>query len=249
MKKSFRSRAIECARWTGEALLSLLYPPHCAACGNDTPAGSHLCEKCGGEARPIRAPFCEKCSQPFEGAITGEFTCANCTGREFHFTCAVAPYRAQGVVREFIHSFKYNGKFHLRHQLAGWMAAGLEDERIRRQPVDGITPVPLHPAREREREFNQAAVLAEFLAERTQWPLLPCLSRDRYTTTQTRLDREERMENLRGAFSVRHAPDVIGRHLLLIDDIFTTGSTVEECSRVLAEAGAASVRVLTIARA
>ena len=114
---------------------------------------------------------------------------------------------------------------------------------------DAISPVPLHATRRREREFNQAAVLAEFLASRTGKPLLPCLRRTRYTTTQTRLDRQERMENLRGAFSVRHASEVIGRHLLLIDDIFTTGSTVEECSRVLRNAGAASVRVLTVARA
>lgn len=244
-----RTCAIEAARRAAEALLSLVYPPHCAACGCDTPAESHLCAKCREEAQPIRAPFCRQCSQPFDGAITGPFQCSNCRDRHFHFDCAVAPYRAQGVVRDFIHRFKYDRHFYLRHQLAAWMAAGLDDDRLREPAFDAISPVPLHATRLREREFNQAAVLAEFLASRAKKPLLPCLRRTRYTTTQTRLDREERMENLRGAFSVRHAAGVIGRHLLLIDDIFTTGSTVEECSRILREAGAASVRVLTVARA
>jgi ComF family protein len=128
------------------------------------------------------------------------------------------------------------------------MALGLEDERIQRSPAQALVPVPLHSARQREREFNQAEILARLLSKRSGIPLALCLQRTRYTTTQTRLDRHERMENLRGAFRVRHTPSVTGRHLILIDDVFTTGSTVEECARVLRAAGAASVRVLTVAR-
>ena len=250
--KSFcqiRNRAIEAAGGVGKTLLSLFYPPHCAACQADTEAGIHLCPACARTAQPIRAPFCRQCSEPFDGAISGEFLCSDCQGRSFHFDCAVAAYRARGVVRDFVHRFKYTHALHLREALGAWLAAGLEDDRIRNQPFDAVVPVPLHPAREREREFNQALVLAEILALRAGKPLIEDLERIRYTTTQTQLHREERMENLRGAFSVRHAAGVIGRHLLLIDDIFTTGSTVEECSRVLRNAGAASVRVLTVARA
>lgn len=235
-------------RHAGEALLSLLYPPHCASCGADTAAGAQLCAACAGLARKIEAPFCQRCSEPFDGAITGPFTCANCADRTLHFDCAVSRYLSRGVVREFVHRFKYDRHFYLRHPLTDWLAEALDDDRIRAQPIDALVPVPLHSARLREREFNQAEVLARLLARRTGTPLLGALKRIRYTTTQTRLDRHERMENLRNAFRVRQTSAVQNRHLVLVDDIFTTGSTVDECARVLRAAGAASVRVLTVAR-
>lgn len=239
---------VQFARRFAETALSLFYPPHCAMCSADTAAREHLCESCAKKARRIEPPFCRQCSQPFEGAIDGEFTCSNCADRSFHFDCAVSRYLSRGPVREFIHRFKYERHFHLRHQLAAWLAETLQDQRISTQPGDALVPVPLHSARFREREFNQAEVLARLLAKRSGLPLLPCLRRIRYTTTQTRLDRHERMENLRGAFRVRQSPRVKGRHLILVDDVLTTGSTVDECARVLREAGAASVRVVTVAR-
>lgn len=241
--------ALSGIRHVGEALASLLYPPHCANCLADTLAGAHLCADCAAGAPKVTAPFCEQCSQPFPGAIEGAFVCSNCAGRSFHFVCAVARYRGQGVVKEFIHRFKYNRHYYLRHQLADWMAEALDDPRLQAPAIDFLVPVPLHLARLREREFNQAEVLARLVGRRAGLKVNPCLRRNRYTTTQTRLNRLQRMENLRGAFSVRHTPTVTDRHLLLIDDVLTTGSTVEECSRILLEAGAASVRVLTAARA
>jgi ComF family protein len=236
------------ARRAGEAALALLYPPHCAACGAETPAGVHLCAPCREKARRIEAPFCRICSQPFDGAITSEFTCQNCAERKRHFDCAVAPFLSRGVVRELIHRFKYEREFYLRLPLADLAAEGLADERLRAQPFDAFVPVPLHSARFREREFNQADELARQLSRRTGVPVLRALRRIRYTSTQTVLDRHARMENLRNAFRVRHSPAVLQRHLVLVDDVFTTGSTVDECARVLRAAGAASVRVLTIAR-
>ena len=236
------------ARRIGEAALALLYPPHCAACGAETLAGVHVCVGCTAKARRIAAPFCRVCSQPFDGAITAEFTCQNCAERKLHFDCAVAPYLSRGVVRDFIHRFKYDREFFLRHPLAEWAAEGLADERLRAHPFDAFVPVPLHHARFREREFNQAEELARLLCRRTGIPLLPTLARIRYTTTQTRLVRQERMENLRNAFRVRQTSAVQNRHLVLVDDVFTTGSTVDECARVLHAAGAASVRVITVAR-
>jgi ComF family protein len=243
------NRANDWLRGAGETLLSLFYPPHCVACERDVPDGTHLCPECAGQARRIRAPHCRRCSQPFYGAITGPFTCSNCDGLDFHFESAICPYHAAGVVRDVVHRFKYQREFHLRRQLAEWMAAGLDDERLQNPPFDALAPVPLHPAKLREREFNQAAVLAKLISNRTGKPMLDCLKRTRYTGTQTLLDRKQRMENLRGAFSSRQSANVTGRHMLLIDDIFTTGSTVDECSRILQSAGAASVRVLTVARA
>jgi ComF family protein len=240
---------IHTARSIGNAALSLFYPPHCAVCRAETGTGVHLCFECAKRARRIEAPFCRKCSQPFEGAIDGGFTCSNCGDREHHFECAVSCYLSRDVVRDFIHRFKYDRHYYLRHQLADWLASTLGDERIRARPADYLVPVPLHSARFREREFNQAEVLAQLLALRAGIPLLDCLERTRYTTTQTRLDRQERMENLRGAFRVRKTAHVQGRHLILVDDVLTTGSTVDECARILREARAASVRVVTVARA
>jgi competence protein ComFC len=236
-------------RRAGETALSLLYAPHCAHCKADTPSGCHLCETCSRSARRLIAPFCQICSEPFSGEITAAFSCMNCGDRHFHFTGVVAPYRSRGVVRDFIHRFKYDGHFYLRHPLAAWMAAGFDDARLASPAIDALVPVPLHAARRREREFNQAEVLATLAGAARQIPVLRDLQRIRYTTTQTRLNREERMENLRGAFRIRNNTRVQGRHLVLIDDVMTTGSTVEECARVLRQAGAASVRVLTVARA
>ena len=111
------------------------------------------------------------------------------------------------------------------------------------------TPVPLHPTRLRERGFNQAELIAKILAQKINIPLGCALERIRYTTTQTAFDRIERMENLRGAFRLRKKIGVRGLHVLLVDDILTTGSTLSECARVLREAGARSVYAVTAARA
>ena len=235
-------------RRAADAFLSLLYPPHCALCSGETGAGRHLCGLCLEKAAKIKAPFCRQCSQPFSGAIDGEFTCSNCEDRRFHFDCAVSRYRSSGMVRDLIHRFKYDRCLYLRQPLAEWLAETLDDERILAHSFDYLVPVPLHAARMREREFNQAAVLARLVAERHGERVLHALRRVRYTTTQTRLDREERMQNLRNAFRVRHPRRVAGSHLILVDDVFTTGSTVDECARVLKESGAASVRVITVAR-
>lgn len=227
---------------------TLLVPPCCVVCSADTEPRVHLCKRCAGDVRRITAPRCERCSQPFDGAITEVFTCDNCGGREVHYECAVAPYVATGTVRELIHHFKYRSDLFLVSTLGGWLADALEDPRIACRPIDALVPVPLHHVRFREREFNQAAELAAFLTKRTAIPTWHALKRTRYTTTQTRLSRAERMENLRGAFRVRQTERVKGQHIVLVDDVFTTGSTVDECSRVLLRAGAASVRVITVAR-
>jgi ComF family protein len=148
-----------------------------------------------------------------------------------------------------VHDFKYGRQRHLRYPLAGWLGETLCDPRLRDRTFDVIVPVPLHPARERERGFNQAALLAELLSDAIAVPSRPVLERTRYTTTQTAYDRAERMENLHGAFRLRKKQDVRDLRVLLIDDVLTTGSTLSECARVLKGAGAASVHAATAARA
>ncbi|MGB9473874.1 MAG: ComF family protein [Candidatus Udaeobacter sp.] len=232
-----------------EAAASLLYPPVCTLCGGKTRAGQYLCEQCEAKTMRIVAPFCRQCSEPFEGAITGAFRCANCTRRTIYFEAAVAAYRGRGVVRQIIHDFKYGRQIHLRHLVARWLYEALDDERLREREFDLIVPVPLHPTRRRERGFNQAGLLAELLSSRISVPCKPLLERIRYTTTQTALDRAERMENLHNAFRLRKNTDVRGLQVLLIDDILTTGSTLSECARVLKHAGATSVHAAMAARA
>ncbi|HEX8076998.1 MAG TPA: phosphoribosyltransferase family protein, partial [Chthoniobacterales bacterium] len=153
------------------------------------------------------------------------------------------------VVRKLVHDFKYGKQRHLRYPLARWLGETLHDPRLRGRHFDLIVPVPLHPARERERGFNQAALLAEILAAGISVPVRPVLERTRYTTTQTAYDRAERMENLHGAFRLRKNRDVRDLRVLLIDDVLTTGSTLSECARVLKAAGAHAVHGATAARA
>ncbi|MEP7015711.1 MAG: ComF family protein [Verrucomicrobiota bacterium] len=230
------------------AFLSLLYPPVCTICATGVPAGQHLCDECEAKTTPIVPPFCAVCSEPFPGAITEAFTCANCAHRKIHFDAAVAVYRSRGIVRHVIHEFKYSHQMHLRHIVARWLGEALNDVRLRGRHFDVLVPVPLHPARKRERGFNQAALLAKLLSARMSIQSRPLLERVRYTTTQTAFDRAERMENLHNAFRLRENMNVRGLHVLLIDDVLTTGSTLSECARVLKEAGAVSVHAVTAAR-
>lgn len=231
------------------AIASLLYPPACTICFASVAAGEYLCAECDAKITHIVPPFCAKCSEPFAGAISSAFTCANCAHRTLHFDAAVAAYRSRGIVRHVILDFKYGRQIHLRHPVARWLVAALDDDRLRGRHFNIIIPVPLHPARERQRGFNQAGLLAELLSAHVSIQARPALERIRYTTTQTAFDRAERMENLHGAFRLRKNADVRDLHVLLIDDVLTTGSTLSECARVLKEAGARSVHAATAARA
>src|SRR2546423_1418948 len=231
------------------AIASLLYPASCTICAASFETTEYLCSECENQVSRIVPPFCAKCSEPFDGAITSEFACANCAHRKIHFEAAVAAYRARGIVRHVMLNFKYGRQIHLRHLVARWLVAALDDERIRERRFDAIVPVPLHPARQRERGFNQAGLLAEWLSSHNGVPLRPALQRVRYTTTQTAFDRAERMRNLHDAFRLRKNADVRRLRVLLIDDVLTTGSTLSECARVLKKAGAQSVYAATAARA
>ena len=234
-----------------DAAAGLLYPSACVCCETALSGGEYLCVPCGEEARRIEAPFCRRCSLPFEGEFPeGAFTCSNCRDQKFAFDCAVSARRHTGVVRDLVQRFKYRGEHFLRRPLSAWLAEAWEtDARLQDgPPVAALVPVPLHPQRRRERGFNQAESLCRLLGRHAGLPVWNALRRVRFTETQTHLARHERLENLRGAFATARRRPVSGAHLLLVDDVFTTGATVDECARVLRRAGAASVRVLTVAR-
>jgi ComF family protein len=248
VKTALFSAALRPLAASWEVFTGLLYPPACVQCDVPVGVGEYLCARCAASAERVRAPFCATCSEPFSGEIEGTFSCPNCRQRHFAFECAVSAYRSRGLVRDLILRFKYRHEYYLRRQLAAWLAAGLADERIRRRPAHAIVPVPLHARRQRARGFNQAAAVCPLLGAVAGLPTWPALRRLRFTETQTHLSRAQRLRNLRNAFVAVPRWPVAGADLLLVDDVFTTGATVDECARVLCRAGAASVRVLTIAR-
>ncbi len=229
------------------ALADLVYPPHCVACGCRQPSGVWLCADCDAKVRRLDGPKCPVCSRPFDGAID-IFTCPNCRGETLHLHFAVAVVRAEGTARDLIHRFKYGREFTLRRVLGDWLVEAFDDPRLADASEAQLVPVPLHPARLRERRFNQSEALADWVARRRGLRVVQPLRRSRPTVTQTHFDRRQRMRNLRAAFALRHNARVKDHSFLLVDDVLTTGSTLDECARVLLEGGARSVRAITVAR-
>lgn len=230
-----------------EPALSLLYPAHCAHCGVRIAEGLDFCGPCAGTIEPIREPRCEICSEPFDG-LAGKLSCPNCRGAAFHFESAVCVVRSRAAIRDLVHRLKYGREIWLGRILGKILAQGLADPRLEDFGVDALVPVPLHPRRQRERGFNQSAVLAAELSRHCGAQVLDALARRRYTGTQTRLTRGARRQNLRNAFAPRKNAAVSDMNILLVDDVLTTGATLDACAAVLLENGAASVRAITLAR-
>jgi ComF family protein len=196
----------------------------------------------------LREPFCEVCADSFEGSsIKGEFECQNCVGREWALDCARAGYRADGYVRELIHDFKYRQEFHHLPQLAAWVEEGYR-RFYAGQEWTAVVPVPLYGGKRFRRGFNQAYEIACFFAKRVRLPVWPVLERVRDTKTQTWLRRSERCKNVEGAFALKSGFDVGGCRLLVLDDVFTSGATMDACARVLRRAGADYLAALAVAR-
>ena len=230
-----------------EPFLSLLYPAHCAGCGRRIGEGEDFCGDCARTIEPIREPRCGVCSEPFDG-LAGNLVCPNCRGAAFHFECAVCVVRSRTTIRDLVHRLKYGREAWLARPLGKILCGGLADSRLADFGADALVPVPLHPRRLRERDFNQSALLASELSRASGVPVREFLARKRYTGTQTRLTRGGRRQNLRNAFALRKNAAVADLNLLLVDDVLTTGSTLDACAAVLLGHGAASVRALTLAR-
>lgn len=237
-------------RKIGNALLDLALPPRCHLCRCFIPAAGplHLCPACYDKLPQLASPCCSICGQPFDGA-GDDHPCGACLQQPPPWEAARAALLYEGGSRDLIHAFKYRHRFHLRRPLALLTAELLNDFAIASK-ADLLAPVPLHPRRLRQRGFNQSLLLAELLATQWQLPLhRQLLLRTRYTTSQTELSAEQRASNLRGAFSVAGQSLVKEKRVLLVDDVFTTGATLAECSRCLLQAGAAAVLCVTVARA
>jgi competence protein ComFC len=230
--------------------LGLVYPEICQLCHGQraTLRDGLVCPPCWSHVRFIRPPFCQRCGLPFAGSLTTTFECSNCRELKLHFSFARSAVVAKSVVLQAIHRFKYSRALWFENFLAGLLLREAVPA-LRGQPWDFIVPVPLHPLKFREREFNQAARLATHLARAANLPLdEKVLRRVQPTATQTLLSRPQRAANMKNAFAVRPGTRLNGRRIVLVDDVFTTGATTSACARALRGAGAAEVCVWTVAR-
>ena len=226
-------------------------PADCAACG--TPLTSDpvplFCTTCWNSIIPLRLARCSQCDRPLPSPVALTYSpthrCHHCLVRPPAYEKAWTLYPYLPPLQDAICLFKYRGKVSMAKPLGRLMIEGLPASLN----ADLVIPVPLHPTRLREREFNQSLLLADQVAAHIHLPLsFTNLVRTAQSEPQSTLSRKERMRNLRRAFAVRHPELVAQKRILLIDDVFTTGTTVNECAKVLRKAGAEAVLVLTVAR-
>jgi ComF family protein len=231
------------------ALLDVILPPICHICHSFIPAADslHICPTCRDKLPLVLSPLCPVCGIPFEGKGS-DHICGSCITHPPHFDAAHANFLYEGPIRELIHSFKYNRNTHLRYPLALLTLEGLHPTVSTHAP-HLIAPVPLHRSRLRQRGFNQAVLIGSELSRQLSLQMLPdVLVRTRRTEPQIDLTAAERRLNVKGAFSVKRADTVTGKRILLLDDVMTTGSTMDECAKELKKAGADSVIAVTVAR-
>jgi ComF family protein len=248
-----------------------VFPARCLECREFIPAGARepageagavadavdllrpfFCRGCLRGVMPLDPPLCPRCGVMFKGRVGGDHLCGRCREHPPAFHMARAAFVYDGSLVDVIHCFKYKGKLQLaaplRLLLRQAFARCWADER-----VDAILPVPLHGRRLRSRGFNPPELLVRGWEKGAAGVPSPpvvadVLQRVRATAAQAGLGRREREINIRGAFAVRRPERIAGRHLLVVDDVLTTGATAAEAARVLCESGAARVDVLALAR-
>jgi ComF family protein len=244
------NRAIAAFKSSLNAGLGLLYPEVCNVC-HDEPAAAtdgYVGAQCRRKVHFIEPPFCERCGLPFPGNITNSFECANCREMELHFSSARSAVSADTLVRDVIHGYKYNRALWFEPFLAELLVRAAVPV-LAREKCDLLVPVPLHAAKQREREFNQAERLGRHLSRAAGIDMnIHLLQRVQPTETQTKLTREQRSKNVQHAFAQTVGAKKISGRVLLFDDVFTTGATTSACARILRSLGADDVCVWTVAR-
>lgn len=229
--------AANAARRTGTAVVDTVYPKRCAGCRE---RGAWVCAACLERTPRFTDPVCPGCGLPGQ---TGSGPCrCDALGAGLRAVRSVGPFT--GWLRQAVLDFKYHDEWaragHLGRELAP-LVAGMAT-------VETLVPVPLHRARLRQRGYNQSALLAHAVGELGGWRVAEALIRTRPTAQQTTLSAAARASNVEGAFAIAEGQHLTGLHVVLVDDVITTGSTLSACARTLAEHGAASVRAVTLAR-
>ncbi|MBM3133402.1 MAG: ComF family protein [Chloroflexi bacterium] len=221
-----------------ESLLDLLFPRRCAGCGKE---GDFLCAACSNTLAKLEAPVCARCGFPMKGRNT----CPDCGGLALAIDGIRSPYLHEGLARDLVHSLKYNNLKALSRPVARLMAKYLESNPL---PADSLMAVPIHSKRMRKRGYNQSELVTGELSRLAGLPRVSgALIRLRNTPSQVKLGAHERRANVAGAFVCRDRA-VEGKRVLLIDDVCTTGATLNACAAALKEAGAVTVWGLTFSR-
>jgi len=233
-------------------IAAALLPADCLVCRGPLPAEHEggVCLPCWRSFRRLEGPCCRRCGEPvfaFEHpAPTPAYLCDECRRRLRPFDRCRSAGVYDGALREAIHRVKYDGEKVLARRLGLWLARSLSGETME---VDLVAPVPLHPRKVRERGYNQSELLSTAVASAARLPHVSrLLLKTAPTRSQTSLGRQDRRKNLRGTFALATGAGIRAARVLLVDDIYTTGCTVEECARVLRRGGAHAVRVITLAR-
>lgn len=240
--------AMEILRGLPQLALNAVLPPRCLACGALVERTGTLCAGCWSEVAFLTPPHCACCGLPFEYDLGANALCGACTREPLPYQKARAVMRYNEASRQLILAFKHGDRTEGAPAFGAWLArAGAELIA----EADLIAPVPLHRWRLLSRRYNQAALMAHALGRETGLPVqTDILVRRRHTPSQGRLSVTARQRNVAGAFAVtpRGAAALAGRHVLLVDDVMTTGATVAACARTLHRGGAAAVSVLVLAR-
>jgi ComF family protein len=230
-------------------LLDMLYPRRCIGCGAASPDSFHyICRECWADSARVAPPFCSHCGDPVAGAVDHDFICYSCSAKKPAFDGARSAARYDGVVGEALRQLKYEQALWLAPDLATLLHHCIRAE-YPGQAFDLLVPVPLHHVRKRSRGYNQSEVLAKELGRKlghTSHPKL--LQRIRPTISQTNLTAKDRLSNVTQAFRYGKGKRLAGKKVLLVDDVMTTGATVNACAKTLKKGGAASVHVITAAR-
>lgn len=228
--------------------LNFILPPRCLMCFERCQNQGSLCSTCWGKLNFITAPFCQRCGIPFEFQVEGALVCASCLDHPPIFDQARSVAQYNEASKQILMGFKHGDMLHYSHILAQWMSASGQALLAR---TDLIIPVPLHPWRLMVRQYNQAAVLGNYISKLTG--VNKCnnlLVRTRHTASQGHKSVKDRGKNVKSAFKLNpnYKGNIKGQSVLIIDDVLTTGATVNECAATLKQAGAGQVNVLTFAR-
>jgi ComF family protein len=227
-----------------------LFPPLCLSCSEVLPSDPRqvFCPECRRQITFITGSCCPVCGIIFPDSPAGNHLCGSCLENKPWFTYARAAVAYDGVILDAIHQFKYGRNITAGAALA-CLLADFHFADIDWGIFDVIIPVPLHIKRLRERSFNQSLILACALGKKHGIDVdFSLLKRRKLTLTQTGLNKKEREKNISSAFVVSSPEMIYGRNLILVDDVYTTGATINECAKTLVKAGASQVAVLTLAR-